>query len=91
MKYDEKKQEWYVEIPKGTHGRLLSIKDADYEVGCPLCESGKRCNRVMYAAGVWSTIATTPISDERLSPLDKRPLRLMNHDENQVVNERHAS
>jgi hypothetical protein len=93
VKYDEVKQEWYVEIPKGSHGRLLSIKDGDHESGCSLCEngSGKGCHRAMYVGGVWSTIVATPIDNAKLPSIDRRPLRLMEHDGNQVVSERHAS
>jgi hypothetical protein len=61
MRYNPETDEYYVEIPRGRHGKLLSLKD-DQECSC--CEKEMMCPRAMFGGAIWSTLITTPIREE---------------------------
>jgi hypothetical protein len=61
MRYDPDTDEYYVDIPRGRHGRLLSLKE-DQE--CTCCEKGLQCPRSMFVGAIWSTLITTPVPEE---------------------------
>lgn len=61
MRYNPDTGEYYVEIPRGTHGKMISIKD-DQE--CTCCEKGLKCPRADFNGSVWSTLMKIPLEEE---------------------------